>query len=70
MYLFAAAQQNLSETGNENLLKQLNGDWENIAPITFYYESEIGTVAHRKEASEKLYKFYFGWNHISQARKP
>jgi hypothetical protein len=54
---------------NEHLLKQLNEDWGNVAPITFYYEDDIGLSTYRKEVSKKLYKFYFGEDEISLVKQ-
>lgn len=45
--------------GNDQLLKQLNDDWDNIAPYLLNYNDTLPLNQH-KEVAEKIRKYYLG----------
>ncbi|XP_048270688.1 venom carboxylesterase-6 [Bombus terrestris] len=49
--------------GNDQLLKQLNDDWDNIAPYLLDYNDTLPLNQH-KEVAEKIRKYYLGSNPI------
>lgn len=44
-----------AQDGNDTLFKQLNDEWETLAPTTFLYERD---TSHSKEISQKLKQYY------------
>lgn len=51
-----------AKSGNDSMLKELEEEWERLAPINFLYERETD---HSKEISQKLKEKYLNGKPIS-----